>query len=270
MPFHLAFKIRKDTSSNVIDMSKSNECLSICTSRNISTKYRKALYFLMNGNQPSLLAFDARAPSNHSIAAALATTPSKVEWLLQEIPENGADVAHLNAVHSPSVVTGLAEKYPFLLNIIGSHVWSATWNKGEGHIADLTLTHDYKIMKCNLFHIDVTVQQIGPGFVRLFLKTPLGPLLVSQSVTPLGPLLQKVIHRVFSPAYNAPWAALVVYNEAYMFERDVAIWNNKIFVGAPAYVKADKTIRAFRSWFSQFYSENSKSFKDAIQNPLEW
>ncbi|KAL0858535.1 hypothetical protein ABMA27_012390 [Loxostege sticticalis] len=189
---------------------------------------------------------------------------------VQEIPENGADVAHLNAVHASSVVTTLAEKYPFLLNIIGCHVWTATWNKGEGHIADLTLTHDYKILKYNLFHIDVTVQQIGPGYVRLMLKTPLGPILVSQSVTPIAPLTQRVVHRVFSPAYNAAWGALVVYNEAYMFERDVAIWNNKIFVGAPAFVKTDKTIKAFRSWFSQFYCENSKSFREAMTNDLDW
>lgn len=54
------------------------------------------------------------------------------------------------------------------------------------------------------------------------------------------------------------------------FERDIAIWNSKRFVSAPAYVRTDKTIRAFRSWFSQFYSENSVSFRDAMQNPLEW
>ncbi|CAG9790622.1 unnamed protein product [Diatraea saccharalis] len=110
----------------------------------------------------------------------------------------------------------------------------------------------------------------GPGHVRLLLSTSFGPLLVSQSVTPLGPLVQRVVHRVYSPWYNAPFAAMMVKIEAYMFERDVAIWNRKVFVSAPSYVRTDKTIRAFRSWFAQFYSENSKSFRDAIQNPLDW
>jgi hypothetical protein len=41
--------------------------------------------------------------------------------LLQEIPENGADVAHLNAVHSSSLLSRLGEKYPILLNIIGEN-----------------------------------------------------------------------------------------------------------------------------------------------------
>ncbi|CAH0404135.1 unnamed protein product [Chilo suppressalis] len=189
---------------------------------------------------------------------------------IQEIPENGADVAHLNAVHSLSLISALGDKYPVLLNIIGTHVWSADWKKREDHTASLTLTHDYKIMTHDLFHIDAKVTQYGPGHVRLLLSTSFGPLLVSQSVTPIGPLLQKVVHRIYSPWYNALLGAIMVKTEAYMFERDVAIWNSKIFVGAPAYVRTDKTIRAFRSWFSQFYSENSKTFRDATQHPLDW
>ncbi|CAB3246521.1 unnamed protein product [Arctia plantaginis] len=189
---------------------------------------------------------------------------------IQEIPENGADVAHLNAVHSPSLLTSLGEKFPFLYNIIGCHEWSANWSKGEDHTSYITLTHDYKILKYNVLHIDAKITQIGPGNVRLLINWPLGPILISQSVTPLSANLQKVVHRMFSPAYNAPAAAVFVKTEGAMFERDVAIWNSKRFVSAPAYVRTDKTIRAFRSWFSQFYSENSLSFRDAMQNTLEW
>ncbi|XP_049884446.1 cholesterol 7-desaturase nvd [Pectinophora gossypiella] len=189
---------------------------------------------------------------------------------IQEIPENGADVAHLNAVHSESLLSKLGEKYPLLLNFIGSHYWTAEWSRGDHHTSTIKLTHDYKLMKMNLFHVDVDVTQIGPGHVRLKLQTSFGPVLISQSVTPIGPLQQKVVHRVFSPNYNAPLGYILNRAESYQFERDVAIWNNKRYVGAPAYVKTDKTIRAFRSWFSQFYSENSISFKDANNSMLEW
>ncbi|KAH9637566.1 hypothetical protein HF086_014206 [Spodoptera exigua] len=181
-----------------------------------------------------------------------------------EIPENGADVAHLNAVHTMSLLSGLGEKYPLLNDLI------ATWTRNEDHTATMALTHDYKIMKFDLGHVDVKVTQIGPGHVRLFLSTPVGPILVSQSVTPIGPNLQKVIHRMFSPTYNAPFAALSVKAEGAMFERDIVIWNSKRFVSAPTYVKTDKTIRAFRNWFAQFYSENSIPFREALQNPLDW
>ncbi|KAJ2941908.1 hypothetical protein O0L34_g10723 [Tuta absoluta] len=188
---------------------------------------------------------------------------------IQEIPENGADVAHLNAVHATSLVTRLAEKYPLLLNFIGCHYWTAEWTKGDDHTASIKLTHDYKLIKLNVFHVDVQVTQIGPGHVRLHLNTPLGPILVSQSVTPIAPLQQRVVHRIFSPFYNAPLGVIMNRMEAYQFERDVAIWNNKRYVSAPAYVRADKTIRAFRSWFAQFYSEHSVGFRDA-NSTLDW
>lgn len=189
---------------------------------------------------------------------------------IQDIPENGADVAHLNAVHSPSLFTNLGEKYPLLLNVIGRHTWAAEWARGEGHTAEMRLTHDYKFGKVGIFHMDVVASQIGPGHVRLRLKTPFGTVLVSQSLTPLSGLQQKVVHRFYSPAYNAPVAAIFVIGESYMFERDIVIWNNKRFISNPAYVRSDKTIRAFRNWFSQFYSENSISYQDSLQDTLDW
>ncbi|XP_045456200.1 cholesterol 7-desaturase nvd [Melitaea cinxia] len=190
---------------------------------------------------------------------------------IQEIPENGADVAHLNAVHNVSLLTDVGYKYPVLENIIGHHNWSAEWSKGEAdHLAQIKIAQQYLIMKFDIFPIDVTVNQIGPAHVRLRFSCPLGPMMVIQSVTPMSPLLQKVVHRVYSPNYNAVVGASLVRFEAYQFERDVAIWNNKRYVSSPVYVKSDKAIRSFRTWFSQFYSEKSLSMRDALQNSLDW
>ncbi|XP_026325496.1 cholesterol 7-desaturase [Hyposmocoma kahamanoa] len=191
---------------------------------------------------------------------------------IQEIPENGADVAHLNAVHGTSVLATFTKKHPILHSLIGEHYWTADWQRNQDrlHTTDINITHDYKWMKINLFHVDVKVTQIGPGQVQLRLSTSLGKALISNSVTPVGPLKQKCVFRVFSPASNAMMGWIFNRSEAAMFKRDVAIWNSKRYVGAPAYVKADKTIRAYRTWFSQFYSDNSQSFREANQNPLDW
>ncbi|CAH2064644.1 unnamed protein product, partial [Iphiclides podalirius] len=190
---------------------------------------------------------------------------------IQEIPENGADIAHLNAIHSTSLLTDIGDKFPFLHNIIGRHIWSAEWSKGEeDHIATVDIVHKYVIMKFNTFTMKVTVMQIGPSHVRLRFNSPLGPILVSQSVTPLSALLQKVVNRIYSPTLNAPLGAWMVLGEAYQLKRDVAIWNSKRYVHSPTYVKTDRTIRAFRSWFMQFYSEKSIPLRQAMQNPLDW
>ncbi|XP_041983779.1 cholesterol 7-desaturase nvd isoform X2 [Aricia agestis] len=189
---------------------------------------------------------------------------------IQEIPENGADVSHLNAVHTPSALSDLGAKYPILNNFIGHHVWSAEWSRSElGHMASIRIEHQYLLMKYNVLPIAGTVEQIGPAHVRLQFRSALGPLLLVQSITPLSPLLQRVVHRVYSPAYNAPVGMLFVYAEAIQFARDVAIWNHKRYVSSPQYVKSDRTIRAFRTWFAQFYSEHSKTFRDAHRS-LDW
>lgn len=47
------------------------------------------------------------------------------------------------------------------------------------------------------------------------------------------------------------------------------IWNHKRYVDSPILMKEDRMIKAYRNWFGQFYSENSKSYVEAKQS-LEW
>lgn len=46
---------------------------------------------------------------------------------IQDIPENGADNAHLEAVHGPSILTGSDVRFSRTKFSIGSHVWSAKY-----------------------------------------------------------------------------------------------------------------------------------------------
>src|SRR4051812_20700972 len=57
---------------------------------------------------------------------------------IQEIPENGADTAHLNWLHLPIVFD-----YPIVRKLF-QHTWSATWEEGKGieqHLAHIKLRH---------------------------------------------------------------------------------------------------------------------------------
>ena len=40
-------------------------------------------------------------------------------------------------------------------------------------------------------------------------------------------------------------------------ERDVAVWNQKTYIGRPILVPEDQTIQKHRRWYKQFYSQNS-------------
>ena len=48
---------------------------------------------------------------------------------IQDIPENGADNAHLEAVHGPSILSGSDVRFSRTKFSIGSHVWSAKYEK---------------------------------------------------------------------------------------------------------------------------------------------
>lgn len=191
---------------------------------------------------------------------------------IQEIPENGADVAHLNAVHGPNMLTGSDIRYsrqPWAS--FGIHSWNAQWSacteENKQHLATMTLTHSIKLFnKIEVSSMDVNVRQVGPGYVQLFITSSFGRFVILQTVVPVEPLVQRVIHRFYLPKGLALFSKFTIWGESVMFERDMMIWNNKRYIDTPCLLKEDRAIKAFRNWFSQFYSQNSKSFA----NKLDW
>lgn len=194
---------------------------------------------------------------------------------IQEIPENGADVAHLNAVHSPNMFAGSDLRYTrSAWAAFGTHAWDAKWQasaeKGQEHIANIALKHSMKLFeKIQLVTMDVQVNQIGPGYVQLFLNSSFGEFVILQTVVPVEPMVQKVIHRFYMPRGMSFFAKFTIWAESIMFERDMMVWNHKRFVDNPVLLKEDRLIKAYRNWFAQFYSANSRSFADSKKS-LEW
>lgn len=91
-----------------------------------------------------------------------------------------------------------------------------------------------------------------------------------QYVLPLGPLLQKMVHVFYTePTWIAPYAKIVLFGESVMVERDIKVWNSKMYADKPILVKEDKLILQHRRWYSQFYCEKSKKLGEC-QNTLEW
>ncbi|XP_077283555.1 cholesterol 7-desaturase nvd [Arctopsyche grandis] len=195
---------------------------------------------------------------------------------IQDIPENGADVAHLNAIHSDHLMAGKSLPTTDCWNALGFHEWNGKWESTDiPHEARVSITHEVKLFnRFTMIKFDVEARQIGASYVQLKLSHRFGRVIFLQTVTPLEPLLQKVVHRVYAPWYIRPLANFMMWGETVMFHRDVMIWNKKQFVHNPQLVKTDKCIKAFRSWFQQFYTENSITFKDAILGPkkdlIDW
>lgn len=117
--------------------------------------------------------------------------------------------------------------------------------------------------------INADIIQAGPGFVVLDLKLFLGRIVIVQTLTPLEPLVQSLSHDFYAPWYLGWLAKFVMLGETINVARDVMIWNSKQFIRNPLLAKEEKPLKMYRNWFSQFYSENSKSFSYA-QETLEW
>ncbi|XP_017845942.1 cholesterol 7-desaturase [Drosophila busckii] len=190
---------------------------------------------------------------------------------IQEIPENGADLAHFKAIHNESIIAGGYNPKNSIFRWLGQHSWHASWDyTREKHIAEIRLKHSLKFyQKINLFEIDVVGKQIGPAFVHLTLKSSIfGECQIFQTVTPIEPLVQKVVHRFYATRKMSPILKILIYGESVMFERDMNMWNQKLYRKSPILVPEDASIKKFRKWYAQFYTENSKVF--GLRDNNDW
>jgi len=183
---------------------------------------------------------------------------------IQEIPENGADTAHLNWLHLPIFLD-----YPIVRQLL-QHTWDATWQEGKGvdqHLAHIKLRQGVLCLGKAVpgTFLDVDITQVGPSSVHLAFNTAVGRVIVIETVTPIQPLQQRATHQVFAEKHIPRFIAkFILRGLIFQFERDVPIWNNKTFVRNPMVVKQDGPIAKYRRWFARnFYSENSEAVAEA-------
>ncbi|XP_020664806.3 cholesterol 7-desaturase nvd [Pogona vitticeps] len=196
---------------------------------------------------------------------------------IEEIPENAADTAHLTILHGPSVLDGADLRHTSSRCwTFTKHHWQAEWqpeSEPSAHCSRMVLNHRFTMFgwPFSLMDLAVVARQVGPGLVFMtFQHHFLGRGMIIQMVTPVEPLLQHVVHRLYYqrniPAFIPKF---MLWAECTQFERDVMIWNNKKYSSRPLLVKEDAAIQRHRRWYAQFYSENSVRFSSRSQN-LDW
>ncbi|XP_072015577.1 cholesterol 7-desaturase nvd-like isoform X1 [Amphiura filiformis] len=123
---------------------------------------------------------------------------------IEEIPENGADVAHLYHLHTPFLAAGRDLRYQFtwVWQWI-KHVWDGGWTQDEDnkHIGILTLDHSIAAFgrTVPLTTLRARAHQIGPGLCHLNIDhSAFGYSVLVQTVTPVEPLVQKLVHCIYT------------------------------------------------------------------------
>ena len=85
---------------------------------------------------------------------------------IQEIPENGADAAHLASVHGDTVLSGgETGQRSSLWSLCGDHGWEANWRQHPDsalkHIAFSELKHYLRFFnKYRIFDVDIVAEQV--------------------------------------------------------------------------------------------------------------
>ena len=108
--------------------------------------------------------------------------------------------------------------------------------------------------------------------------TPLGPLLVQETLLPVGPLHNVITHTFWAPPHvPRPVVLLVLRGLVAQFERDVPIWASKRFrmQPGPVLVREDAFIVKYRRWTRQFYDDDALTMQQALalahgDASLEW
>lgn len=118
--------------------------------------------------------------------------------------------------------------------------WSACTEESKQHLATMTLTHSIKLFnKIEVSSMDVNVRQVfvffklslpvystenvnvsfhkvGPGYVQLYITSSFGRFVILQTVVPVEPLVQRVIHRFYLPKGLALFSKFTIWGESVM------------------------------------------------------
>ncbi|CAG7661284.1 unnamed protein product [Allacma fusca] len=177
---------------------------------------------------------------------------------IQDVRENLADVNHFNVVHAAGMFEGSLNFFSFKyqgkwtimkdgITLKRNHMTSSIVH------AVLMLFGKFSFLKSTLEFVEE-----GPGLSELHLEIWFIKAILFIHVTPLEAMTQRIVFQL----YTSEWipsliTRLLFLNSLNMVYRDAAIWNRKTYVKLPIIPKEDTSVKTFRLWFAQFYSENS-------------
>lgn len=157
----------------------------------------------------------------------------------QEIPENGADIAHLNQIHFDSAAIGDCFDQSRLkrwTRRVTWHTWEAEWNPAcmrpdekPAHVNNILLVNRTWLFGWQVFQLRLRIQQVGPAAVNLRFDGLLAGVYrfdgaFVQAVQPLAPSEHRIVHQFYcgDSLLNRLLARLMLVSEGIMVSRPAA------------------------------------------------
>ena len=180
-------------------------------------------------------------------------TEHEIVCHIQEIPENGADTAHLDFLHGGFVLDFLTA---------AKHTWDASWipqPHPQQHIAKIAIDTQISLFghKLAFTTVQTRITQVGPGIVQLMFPTPFGKVVLQETITPIHSNVQRASHVLWcEPSVPRIVAKAIMKSTLIQFERDFIVWNSKRWIRAPLAVKEDGPLLKYRRWVKQFFDRD--------------
>ena len=171
----------------------------------------------------------------------------RINTIVQEAGENGADVAHFMYVHS-------ATEMPVGdVTMDGVRRHTAIKNKvprinEQGELSESADDWEYIHVNSTNIGPGQTIQRISRAFevIMMGTVTPIDDQSIHLRFNFTLPKSQTDMNQVFAEATRD--------NITFGVEQDIPIWNHKRYVDDPILCDGDGPIAKYRKWFSQFYA----------------
>ncbi|XP_023229151.1 cholesterol 7-desaturase-like [Centruroides sculpturatus] len=187
-----------------------------------------------------------------------------------EIMENGSDFAHFDCLHKYGITSGII-LHPENWWKFFQNMWKISCSPvctPNSHCYKYTGNTAVQLFGISVLRTNFEIQVIGPAIIHSYLQSDFGNSVFVQSIINEGPFRQRFIRHYYSPSrFSTLLDHVAMFWESRLIERDVRIWNYKMYLKNPIYVSEDRTIAKFRKWYAQFYSKNSSR---AEEKSLNW
>lgn len=178
---------------------------------------------------------------------------------IQDVCENGPDAQNMDKFKSSKGPPSKSWK-DWLLTCehVAENVVPDSF--GKHTITMIMRTNYYLFGKFKILSALVNAVQDGPGQFTLDMDFGYFKLVVLYTLTPVGPLAQQVLQRWYCSSLLTTIIvkikSLLLPPDAYKY---IPLWNLKKNPQAPCVPKEESGIKAFRTWYDQYYSANSRA-----------
>ncbi|KAI9031241.1 hypothetical protein DFJ74DRAFT_427344 [Hyaloraphidium curvatum] len=177
---------------------------------------------------------------------------------IAELPENGSDVSHFKYTHQESIFPSLV---PFMV-----HDMIGAYDESGKPVLEIRVRHVLRMFGIAVGDMSARAVQCGPGMSVLHIGSGATETIIVETLTPVYPLLMRVTHTCYAPLLvPRPIVKTTFYGMILQYDRDAAIFDKKVPLPQPAFVKGESAILQYRRWFKQFYSANSQSLTEALE-----